>query len=72
MTYAEALIELTKGAPEDALTDKVLNRFAGIAECLTDRDITPTLRASIVTILKRAQTEVAQTIQQSRRPRGLR
>lgn len=71
MTYGEALIELSRGAPEDALTDKVLNRFAGVAECLTDRAVTPALRAAIVAILKRAQRDVADTIQQSRRPRGL-
>lgn len=69
MKYAEALARLTAGVPEDSLTNKIHNRIGAVAECLTDQLVSPALRATVVGILEKAQTEMAAAVQQQRRPK---
>lgn len=69
MTFAEGLAQLTAGYPADSLVDLIHNRIGGVADSLTDRRVTPAQRAEIVAILAKAQADVTQAIQKSRRPR---
>ncbi len=68
MKYSEGLAQLTRGVPEDALTNLVHNRIGGVADCLTDRNVNSKLRAELVGILGKAQTEAAAAIRRHRKP----